>query len=139
MSEVMHREFTLSSPQVWQAACAFVKANAKAAIDANEPLRLILTTAEQKRRAEQNAFYWSAVIAAIADQAWVNRRKFDKDVWHEHVAGMFCPKVECTNPITGEVFSRRKSTTEMGVKEFARYVEQVQAYAASELGVVFEG
>ena len=138
MSATLYREFTLSSPQVWQAVVALVKSNAKAANDANAPLRLILTTAERKRHEDQNRHDFGAGLRAISEQAWVGGRQYDKDVWHEHVAEKFCAKVDCPNPLTGEIRLRRKSTTEMGVKEFAEYVKQVQAYAATELGVVFE-
>ncbi len=33
---------------------------------------------------------------------------------------------------------RRKSTTQMSVSEFGEYMENVQSYAAMNLGVVFE-
>jgi hypothetical protein len=133
----LHREFVLNGPEAWKLCVAFVKGNAKAMNDRESPLRVIVTTAEAKRRDEQNSAYWKYVVTPIAEQAWVNGRQFSKDVWHEHYAEKFAAKVEFVLP-SGEIRSRRKSTTEMGVKEFAEYVQRVRADAATELAVIFE-
>lgn len=122
---------------MWSAFVALVKANAKSFADKGEPLRLILTSEERKRTAEANRHYWGVVLRDIAEQAWVNGRQFDKDTWHEHFARMYgvCEDVELPS---GEVVSRRKSTTQMSVGEFSAYTAQVQAYAANNLGVSFQ-
>lgn len=39
---------------------------------------------------------------------------------------------------SGEIITRRKSTTEMSVAEFSEFMQQVEAYAATELGVRFD-
>jgi hypothetical protein len=98
---------------------------------------LIVTTAEAKRHEDQNKHYWGHVLTPISEQAWVAGRQFGKDVWHEHYAELYAAKLEFVLP-TGEICIRRKSTTEMGVKEFAEYVRRVQADAASKHGVLFE-
>lgn len=132
----IYREFILRGPSVWQALAAFVKANAKAACDASKPLRVIVTSSERKRNAEQNARLWKAVYEQIEQQAWVNGRQYDKDTWHEYLAGMFLPKDEIELP-DGTKRLRRKSTTELTVSEFSEYMQSVEAYAANELGVMF--
>ena len=136
MQQALYKEFVLRSPSVWAAVCAFVKANAKACLDRGRPIRIIITEDEKKRNAEQNKRLWKAVYEQIAAQAWVNGKQFNKEVWHEHFANMFLPKTETITPF-GEVVSRRKSTTELTVSEFAEYVQCVEAWAASELGVEF--
>src|SRR5260363_205783 len=40
----------------------FVKTHAKACVDQGAPLRVIVTAEERKRNAEQNRYYWSAVL-----------------------------------------------------------------------------
>lgn len=130
----VYREFPLRSPSVWPNVVAFVKANAQALADQGTPLRLIFTTDEKKRNAEQNRYYWGAVLRPIAEQAYAAGRQFDKDTWHEFFARKFGVCEDMTLP-DGEVIIRRKSTTEMSVHEFSEYITQVQVYAAQELGV----
>lgn len=138
MAESLYRAFVLRSPMVWRQVFEFVKANAQAFIDRGEPLRIVVTSEEQKRTAEQNRFYFGPVLRQIAEQAWVDGHQFSTEAWHEYLAEKFCPRVEFVLP-KGEVRSRRKSTSEMTVKEFADYVTVVQAHAANEMGIEFDG
>lgn len=134
---VPYREFQLRSPSVWTSVLAFVKANAQACLEKGEPLRVIVTSDEKKRNAEQNRFYWGVALRDISEQAWVDGKQFDKDTWHEYFARMFGVSEELTLP-DGEIITRRKSTSQMTVGEFSTYVNQVQAWAANNLGVEFE-
>lgn len=136
MTQALYREFTLRDGGVWQAFVALVKANAPVFANRGEPLRVIVTSEERKRNAEQNKFYWGALLRDIADQAWVDGRQFSKDTWHEFFARKFGVCEDVTLP-DGEVIVRRKSTTTMSVHEFSEYMNQVQAHAAAELGVEF--
>jgi hypothetical protein len=136
MSAAMYREFTLRNNDIWNALKALVVANAKSFADNGSPLRIIVTSEEKKRNAEQNKFYWSVILRDIAENAWVNSRQFDKDVWHEHFARQFGVSEDIELP-SGETVTRRKSTTQMSVGEFSTYMTQVQAYAAQHLGVEF--
>lgn len=136
MSAALYREFIIR-PGVWSNVVAFVKANAKAFNDRGEPLRVIVTAEERQRNAAQNRLYWGAILRAIAEQAWVDGRQFDKDAWHEYFARMFGVSDELTLP-DGEIILRRKSTSQMSVGEFSTYLNQIQAYAANKLGVEFE-
>jgi hypothetical protein len=137
MSAALYREFTLKSGNVWSAVVAFVRANAPSFAEKGEPLRVIVTAEEKQRNAQQNRFYWGAVLKAISEQAWVEGRQSDKDAWHEYFARKFGVLDEVTLP-DGEIITRRKSTTQMSVGEFSQYLNDVQAYATSELGVEFE-
>lgn len=137
MSARLYREFTLSGPAVWQLIKELVRDNAKLYIERGTPIRVIFTTEDRRRSTESNAHYWGVVLRTISEQAWVNEQQFNADTWHEYYANLYCPRVDVTLP-TGEVFSRRKSTSEMGQKEFSDYVTRVQANAASEHGVEFE-
>jgi hypothetical protein len=133
----LYREFQLRHTQAWSSLVAFVKANARAMADAGTPLRLIVTTSETKRNAEQNKRYWGFVLKTIAATAWVDGRQFSADVWHEYFARKFGICEDVTLP-GGEVISRRRSTTEMSVSEFGTYMNEVEAHAMSQLGVTFE-
>jgi len=133
----LYREFQLRHPQAWSSLVAFVKQNARAMSDAGTPLRLIVTTSETKRNAEQNKRYWGFVLKTIATTAWVDGQQFSADVWHEFFARKFGICEDVTLP-GGEVISRRRSTTEMSVSEFGTYMNEVEAHAMSHLGVTFE-
>lgn len=136
MTTALYREFTLKNVGVWSALVAFVKANAPSFADKGEPLRIIVTAEERQRNAQQNRFYWGAVLKAIADQAWVEGRQFDKDAWHEYFARKYGVCDELILP-DGEIITRRKSTTQMSIGEFSEYLNDVQSYATGELGVEF--
>lgn len=132
----LYKEFVLNGPAAWQAFKAIVRANAKAFNDNGKPLRVILTSSDRKRSTEANGYYWSFLLEQIADQAWVEGRQYSKDVWHEFFAQEYAEKIEFSLP-DGSLMTRRKSTTEMKVSEFSDYLQKVEAYAATELGVRF--
>lgn len=134
MSAALYREFALRSPSVWSALVAFVKANYQAIHEKGGTLRVIVTEDERKRNVEQNRRYWGYLLKTIAEQAWVDGRQFDKDVWHEFFARKFGVCEDVTLP-DGEIIVRRKSTTQMNIGEFSDYMQQIEVYAASELGI----
>jgi hypothetical protein len=98
---------------------------------------VIVTAEEKQRNAAQNRLYWGAILRAIAEQAWVEGRQFDKDAWHEYFARLYGVSDELTLP-DGEIILRRKSTSQMSVGEFSTYLNQIQAFAANTLGVEFD-
>ncbi|MBR8169002.1 recombination protein NinB [Burkholderia cenocepacia] len=136
MTAALYREFTLRDGGIWAHVVAFVRANAQAFAERGEPLRVIVTAEEKQRNALQNRLYWGAILKAVAEQAWVDGRQYDKDAWHEYFARKFGVCDELVLP-DGEIILRRKSTTQMTVGEFSEYLNQIQAYAAAELGVEF--
>lgn len=136
MSTTLYREIALRGASQWQAAVAFVKANAKTQNDLGKPLRVIITAEGEKRNDQQNRFYWGCVLRCISEQSWTAGRQYDKDTWHEYFARLFGVCEDVTLP-DGEVIVRRKSTTAMTVAEFSEYLDQVQAHAATKLGVIF--
>ena len=136
MTKALYREQSIKSAEDWARIAGLVKSNAKAMLDRGTPIRVIVTTEEQTRHRQQNAFLWAAVYKDIAEQVWTDGRQFSSEVWHEYFGRMFLPLEDVELP-GGEVIQRRASTTRLGVKEFADYVNQVQAYAAQELGVRF--
>jgi len=134
---VLYREFLMRAPTVGQNLVAFLKANAGSYAERGEPLRVIVTAEEKQRNAQQNHFYWGGILKQVAEQAWVDGRQFDKDAWHEYFARKFGVLDELVLP-GGEIVTRRKSTAQMSIGEFAEYITQVQSYAGTELGVEFQ-
>ena len=94
---------------------------------------LVLTAGLKKRTAKQNKRYWGrGVLAQIAEQATVGGRLFSADTWHEQFKRQFIGVEELPN---GEVIG--KSSTGLTTAEFCEFSDQVEAYAATELGVRF--
>lgn len=95
--------------------------------------RYVLTVKLRRRTPAQNRRYWgNGVLAQIASQATVNGRMFDALTWHEMFKRTFIGVIELPN---GEVIG--KSSTELTTAEFCEFCDQVEAYAATALGVTF--
>jgi hypothetical protein len=95
--------------------------------------RLVLTVGPRKRTKPQNKRYWgNGVLAQIAAQATVNGRLYSAEVWHEQFKRQFIGFDELPN---GQVIG--KSSTKLNTAEFCEFCDKVEAYAATELSVVF--
>lgn len=95
--------------------------------------RLILTCKLRVRTQKQNKRYWGkGVLAQIAEQAAVNGKLYSAEVWHEQFKRMFIGFDELPN---GQIIG--KSSTALTTAEFCDFCTQVEAYAATELGVRF--
>lgn len=93
----------------------------------------VLTIGRKKRTIPQNRRYWgNGVLAQVAQQATVNGRLFSAETWHELAKRKFIGVIELPN---GEVVGQ--SSTELTTDEFSRFCDQVEAWAATELGVSF--
>ncbi|QYY30255.1 recombination protein NinB [Cupriavidus pinatubonensis] len=134
----LYKEFTLKSPGIWPFIVSFIKANAAACADKGAPLRIIVTAEERRRTNESNRYYWGVVLRDVSEQAWVQGRQFDKDTWHTFFADLYGVKIERTLP-DGRIHLTRKSTSDMTAGEFSEFLTKVQAHAANEFGVTFDG
>lgn len=95
--------------------------------------RWVLTVARRKRTSKQNRRYWGGgVLAQIAAQAVVNGRQYPAEVWHEQFKRQFIGVEELPS---GEVVG--KSSKGLDTAEFSAFCDQVEAWAATELGVTF--
>lgn len=95
--------------------------------------KLELTAKLRTRTKRQNRRYWGmGVLAQVAAQAAVNGRLYSAEIWHEQFKRMFIGVDELPN---GQVIG--KSSANLTTAEFCEFCDRVEAYAASELGVVF--
>ncbi len=93
----------------------------------------VLSVARKKRTKAQNRRYWGGgVLKQIAEQAVINGKTYPAEVWHEQFKRQFIGVIELPN---GEVIG--KSSTGLSTKEFCDFSDQVEAFAATELGVRF--
>lgn len=107
------------------------------------------------RKQDQNALMWVGPLSDIANQAWVNGRQYSAEVWHEMFKREFLPDDSefPTEFMTAELVKNPDkykkwdftatndriciaSTTDLTVKGFSLYLEQIYAYGAN-LGVMF--
>ena len=95
--------------------------------------RWVLTVSLRKRTKAQNRRYWgNGVLKQIADQATVNGRIYSAETWHEQFKRQFIGVIELPS---GEVIG--KSSADLTTAEFCEFCDQVEAYAATHLGVTF--
>jgi len=95
--------------------------------------RYILIIKRRTRTDKQNRRYWgNGVLKQIAEQAVVNGKLYPAEVWHEQFKRQFIGVIELPN---GQVIGA--SSTKLTTAEFCNFSDQVEAFAASELGVVF--
>lgn len=139
MSAALYREFVISTPAVASILVNFLKSNAGVFADKGTPLRVIVTEEEMDRLDEQIAYYFGVTIKTIAEQVWISGRQFDKDAWHEELAKKFLPTKELLLP-DGEIILKRSSIArgKISLKKMTTYIQEVEVYAATELGVVFD-
>lgn len=88
-----------------------------------------------KRKTQQNRRYW-AMLTEIEEKLQVEGQQYGTGTWHIYLRGTFLGYEERQMP-DGRTFAQPLSSADLTVKDFARYMERVEAWAVS-LGVVFE-
>lgn len=115
-------------------------------IDSAKPLEIVIREEVKPRKPDQNALMWVGPLADIASQAYVDGRTFSAEVWHEHFKRQYLPE-EFDAELCKDGYRKWDeapsgervligSTTQLTIKGFARYLEQVIADGAS-MGVQF--
>ena len=130
MSESL--EITLHNrQQAWAAIKAQVFPFLKEVLQAGG--RWVLTIKRMTRTKAQNRRYWGrGVLSQIAEQAVINGKQYSAEVWHEQFKRQFIGVEELPD---GSVIG--KSSAKLTTAQFGEFCEQVEAYAATSLGVTF--
>lgn len=127
------RQFILREESQCRALYAYLRQNWQAMAGMGKPLAVSVAEHKDKRHGQQNRLYWS-LLRQIAQQAMIGGRQFSDECWHEYYKAQFLGLIDLPDGRkAGE------STTKLNVSEFADYVNNVTAHAASELGVIFMG
>lgn len=93
----------------------------------------VLEVKLRKRTSKQNRRYWgNGILAQIATQATAGGKLYSAESWHEVAKQKFIGVEELPN---GQVIG--KSSTGLSTAEFCEFSDQVEAWAATELGVCF--
>ena len=105
--------------------------------------RVVITACEEEdaKSIRQRNYYHRCVLVEIAEQAKVNGEKFDMKVWKDFFREKYVGYrwVVMKDPFTGKKLRRkvRISTEDLGVRAYSKLIDEVGAFAATELGVVF--
>lgn len=96
---------------------------------------------DDAKTVQQGRFLWGVVYTEIAEQAKVSGVRYTTDAWHNLFKRMYLPRKKKVERIAGRkrpvVSTTIGSTQGLKVKAMSRYIEQVIAYGATELGVRF--
>lgn len=129
------------------AVTAIIRSNWEVMLREGHPMAVHLYEHRDSRTKEQNSLMWVR-LNEIANQAYIGGKRFSADTWHEYLKREFLP--EEPGPTKSARNGYRKwdllpngdrvlvgSTTGLTKYGFTEYLEQIMAYAASELGVMF--
>ena len=127
----MQKTFIIHQESIINNVSLLLSQNWKQFKERDEVLEVTISIHKTKRNLEQNKLL-HAMLSEIASQAWVNGRQYNAETWKEFFKRKFLGVVELPNGQEMAV-----STSKLKVKAFAEFVQQVEAYAVSELLVCF--
>lgn len=105
-------------------------------VGADPPFEVHVTTHVDKPSDAQVRYLHGVVYREIAQQAWVEGRRYAPSVWKEYFNRKFIGEGEMTLP-SGRVVSQAMHSGDLGRREHTRFIEQVKRHAMEEFGVVF--
>lgn len=139
MSEALDR-ICRTKEQAHQAA-TLGYAHAQAILANGMPVRVLVEEQEDDRSLQQHRYYWGACLREISEQASINGQRYTIDAWHElfkrQFLGFEIRRVKVAGRKKVTVIRSLRSTTKLKVKPMSKYLDEVQAFAATELGVRF--
>jgi len=120
-----------------------------APLDDASPLEFLVREQVKTRKLSANAAMWAGPLKDIAEQAYLAGRKYSAEVWAHFFKREFLPEDE-PRPDDGLVKDGYQkwdfapdgerilvgSTTQLTVRGFALYLQQIEAFGAS-LGVMY--
>lgn len=122
-------------------AAQMAYAHARSIIDNGRPARIAAVEHDDDRSLQQNRFYWGACLRDISEQAKIGGQRYTIDAWHElfrrQFLGYEIEKVHVAGRRKPVINRRLKSTAKLKVRAFSAYLDELQAFAATELGVTF--
>lgn len=125
--------FVLRAPEHAHKLIAFLKENAGEQARIGQPLVVTVEAYAVKRSVEQNRKL-HAILNEIAENVYIDGRRYDVEAWKEQVRRRFIGTEELDLP-NGTRIERGVSTTTLNASQFSELIERVSAWAAVELGV----
>lgn len=117
--------------------------HAQSVISNGKPAVLSVAEFDNDRSLQQNKYYWGACLAEISAQARINGQRYTVDAWHElfrrQFLGYEIVRVSVAGRKKPTIIRRLRSTRKLPVGKFAKYLDELQAFATTDLAVVFSG
>lgn len=115
-------------------------------IDVDKPLQITIEDYQPRRKISQQALLFAGPLRDIAEQAWVSNMQYSAETWHEFYKREFLPE-EFDAALCKAGYCKWSitpngdrvligSTTDLTVKGYSQYLEQIHAHGAN-LGVMF--
>jgi hypothetical protein len=116
-------------------------AHAQAILANGKPVRVMVQEHEEDRTLQANRYYWGPCLKEIAEQASLNGQRYVGEAWHEFFRRQYLGYEIRKTYVAGKkkpvIVRRLKSTRDLKVRAFSVYLEQIQAFASTDLGVRF--
>jgi hypothetical protein len=129
----MQRLFVLREARHLASVVAFLTQHWSIFAREGKFLAVTVSLFQSRRSLAQNRRYFGAVLTRIAEQAWPDARQYSVEAWHEYFKRRFIGVLDLPGGATAAM-----SSAELGVEEFAIFMQNVEAYAAAELGICFD-
>lgn len=142
----MDKTIVLREARHANAAVMMINANWEAMAKDGRFMAVYLVEHKEKRSNEQQGLMWIR-LGEIAEQAWLEGRRYDDKVWHEYFKEQFLPEEDGPSKSARNGYKKWEylpngkrvcvgSTTQLTTSGMADYQTQIEAYGAS-LGVQF--
>jgi hypothetical protein len=106
-----------------------------------ERLSVVIQPEEDAKTVQQGRFYWGVILKEISEQASIDGQKYSAEAWHELMKRMHLPRRKKLVRVAGKkrpvVTTTIGSTQGIGLKRMSAFIEQVIAFAQTDLGVSF--
>ena len=143
----MIRRFVLREQSHADNLIAMVRSNWQVMAATEQPLSVVCAPFKTTRSLEANALMW-IWLKVIEQQAWLGGRQYSDEVWHEFYKREFLPEINSRGDDKWREVPPRlpaaqlaparvcvMSTTRLNKTEMSVYMTQIEAHAATELGV----
>ena len=104
-------------------------------------VHVVVKEYEEDKSIKQRGYYHGVVLTEIAEQVRVNGERYVMKVWKEYFREMFLGDRWELMVVPGQKRKKRRkvrvSTEDLGVRGYAKLIEQVTAHAGTEWGVRF--
>ena len=141
MSELAMRAFWATPKQAEQHFKSVMLPWCRSMWQSGQALDIEVRLHEDAKTDAQRRYYHGVIVKQISQQARCEGRAHSLAVWKEHFRETYLgfKTVTTINPLTGKKHRRRVriSTEDLGVRGYTKLIEQVTAFAVTELGVRF--
>lgn len=134
------RKFIFTTDDEVKRFIAFMLANRKSMAEQGRYLQAVVSEYKQTRSNEQNAFMWKAILEPTSEQGWHAGKRMSEEGWNLAFKIMFLPET-CSKGLSKWFYAPSgertltMSTSDLNVDEMRLYLDEISAFAATDLGV----